>query len=312
MEWLGFTADDFALYRPERRTSAMYTLKRRAVKDKLRALEAQLRPTLGSVLDGLSADYSDESPSLVNHHCVDRQWLYWQRDAAAQQRLKGLQGEIKLTAPDALDVAAHHKHVHLALVIDERGVEIGIRLHRRATVDRENLAARIKEGWARDTLVKLVARCGDGAYFGACTGRDLPTTAATEASADALSSLIEGAAEREWLAVSVLCPAADAVARGTALLELCREKLTALADIYRFCAWTSDNDHIAARKAIKEAKAEQQKSGFKKGDHVRILAGLWSGRSGTIEEIDRKGGLKVLVGLVAVKVDVSEVSPVEN
>lgn len=312
MDWQGFTADDFALYRPERRTSAMYTLKRRVVKDKLRALEALLRPALGAALDGLSADYSDDSPSLVNHHCVDRQWLYWQRDAAAQQRLKGLLEEIKLTAPDALDVAAHHKHVHLALVVDERGVEIGLRLHRRASVDRENLAARLKESWARGTLAELINRCGDGAVFGACNGRELPTTVAADASADAVSSLVDGAAEREWLVVSALCTPDDAVARGAALIDLCRAKLTALADIFRFCAWTPDNDHIAARKAIKEAKAEQQKSGFKKGDRVRILAGLWSGRSGTIEEIDRKGGLKVLVGLVAVKVDVSEVSAVEN
>ncbi|MBN2362150.1 MAG: hypothetical protein JXR83_22050 [Deltaproteobacteria bacterium] len=312
MEWQGFTADDFALYRPERRTSAMYTLKRRAVKDKLRALEECLRSALGASLDGLAAEFSDDSPSLVNHHCVDRQWLCWLRDAAAQQRLRSLLDKIKLTAPDALDVAAHHKHAHLALVVDERGVEVGLRLHRRASVDRENLAARLKEGWARDGLARLIGRCGEGALFGACDGRELPTVAAAAASAEAMATLADEAAGREWLAVCALTPADDAVAAGAALAESCGQRLHALAEIYRFCAWTPDNDHIAARKAIKEAGTGQQKSGFKKGDRVRILAGLWSGRSGTVEEIDRKGGLKVLVGLVAVKVDVSEVAPVES
>jgi hypothetical protein len=311
MDWQGLSGDDFALYRPERRTSAMYTLKRRGVKDKLRALEALLRPQLGAAGEGLSADFSDDSPSLVNHHCVDRQWLYWLRDAAAQARLKGLLDEIKLTAPDALDVAPHHKHLHLALVVDERGVEAGLRMHRRASVDRENLSARLREGWARDNLAKLVGRCGAGTCFGLCNGRELPDAAVATASADDLAALVDAAADREWLAVLRLWPADEAVALGAALADQCGQQLAVLTEIYRFGAWSPDNDHIAARKAIKEAKAEQQKSGFKKGDRVRILAGLWSGRSGTIEEIDRKGGLKVLVGLVAVKVDVSEVSPVE-
>lgn len=311
MDFAGFVVEDFATYEPPRRSSAMYTLKRRAVKDKLGRLADRLDQLLGIGLGlhGSRRELSDDAPGLVNNRCVDSQWLSWLRGPEQQVQLKALQDEIKLTAPDALDIAVHHKHAQIAVVVDERGLETSLRIHRRARVDRDNLTAKLKEGWARDAMAELLRRCGEGYAMGAVDGRALPEQGLGELRGDDVAAWIEQGAAREWLVVCATCSVDDAVALGPQVAEACAERLAPLCDLYRFAAWAPDNDHVGAKKAIKEARAEQKRGGFKKGDAVRILAGLWSGQRGTVEDIDKKGALKVLVGLVTVKVDQSEVAP---
>ncbi|MFH1810487.1 MAG: hypothetical protein ABIJ09_17230 [Pseudomonadota bacterium] len=311
MAFAGFSSEDFETYQAPKRSSAMYTLKRRVVKDKLSALADRLDQLLGIGLGlgGLKRELSDDAPSLVNNRKVDSQWLSWLRGPEQQVQLKALQDEIKLSSPDALDIAVHHKHAQLAVVVDDRWLETSLRIHRRARVDRDNLAVKLKEGWARDALVELLKKCGEGFCLGAVNGRELPEQDVTALRGDDVAAWLEAGAQAEWLVVSATCSVEDAAALGPNIAEASAERLAPLADVYRFVAWAPDNDHVAAKKAIKEAKAEQKRGGFKKGDAVRILAGLWSGKRGTVEDIDKKGALKVLVGLVTVKVDQSDVAP---
>ena len=302
--------EDFANYEIKRRSSAMYTLQRRQVKDKLRQLSLEIEAILGADLNGLSTVFSDAAPSLANHHSVDRQWLSWLRSDEASAKLRALQGELKLTDPDALDMAPHHRHAQLAVVVDERFLETSLRIHRRSMVDRENFAARVKDSWARDGMIELLKACGDGYSFGAVNARDLPEQVVAEASADSLNSWLRDGEDRDWICVTATCSIEDVEALGEGLAPACVERLQPLLALYRFVAWAQDNDHIEAKKAIKEAKAEKTRAGFSKGDQVRILAGLWAGRRGTIEDVDKKGGVKVSVGLVSVKVKVDEVATV--
>jgi len=305
----GFTAEDFEQYRAECRTSAMYTLKRRAVKEKLTVVAEAVQAQLGDRLQGVALEFSNEAPSLTNNRCVDRQWLTLLRDADGQARLRKLLSEIKLSAPDALDVALRHKHALLAVVVDERFLETSLRIHRLARVDRQNLAARLKEGWAREVFCSLLAACGDGYTFGLSDGRELPMAPATGVKADDLGALLTEGAERDFLVVAFTCSIDDAVALGADVGAACAERLAPLLDLYRFAAWSPDNDHIAVKKALKEAKAAERKS-YSKGDRVRILSGMWTGRSGTVEEVDKKGAVKVVVGLVSVWVEAPDVAGV--
>ncbi len=309
---MALSRDDFAQYETKRRSSAMYTLPRRQVKDKLRALSVEMHALLGDALADLQTVLSDESPGLVNHHSVDRQWLSWLRNDEAGAKLRTLQGELNLRAPDALDMAPHHRHAQLAVVVDERFLETSLRIHRRAMIDRENLSARLKDSWSRDGIIDLLKACGAGYSFGLCSGRALPEQDVTLASAETLASSwsSDAAKDSEWICVAASCSIEDVEALGEGLAAACVERLQPLLALYRYIAWAQDNDHIAAKKAIKEAKVEQQRAGLSKGDQVRILAGLWAGRRGTVEDIDKKGVVKVAVGLVSVKVQVDEVAAV--
>lgn len=304
----GFRSEEFAVYVPACRTSAMYTLKRRAVKDKLKALAAELKLAMAHALEGLAAELSDESPGLSNNRCVDSQWLTFARDEAARLRLRTLLEEIKLTAPDALDVAPHHRHAHLAVVVDDRGLEVSLRIHRRANVDRENLAARLRDAFARDTFVALLKHLPAGFCFGLVDGRALPDTPVANASGEAMDQVVAHLHDAEWFAVTGLWRAEEAAGIGDGTQDAIVERLRVLNDLYRFAAWSPDNDHIAARKAIKEARVVEQQQGFKKGDKVRILAGLFGGQSGTVDDVDKKGVLRLRVGTVTVKVSAGDVA----
>jgi len=77
--------------------------------------------------------------------------------------------------------------------------------------------------------------------------------------------------------------------------------------IYQFIAWTRDNDFVLMREALKQEKQAKRQKGLSKNDKVRIVRGVFAGRTGVVQEIDAKGALKVLVGTVAVKLAAEEV-----
>ena len=62
-----------------------------------------------------------------------------------------------------------------------------------------------------------------------------------------------------------------------------------------------------AGEGIKQEKTVKRQKGLSKNDRVKIIRGMFSGRSGVVQEIDAKGALRVLVGTVAVKVAADEV-----
>jgi transcription antitermination factor NusG len=61
------------------------------------------------------------------------------------------------------------------------------------------------------------------------------------------------------------------------------------------------------KEQIKQEKTVKRQKGLSKNDRVKIVRGMFSGRTGVVQEIDAKGALKVLVGTVAVKVGADEV-----
>ncbi|HEY6459214.1 MAG TPA: KOW motif-containing protein, partial [Polyangiaceae bacterium] len=45
---------------------------------------------------------------------------------------------------------------------------------------------------------------------------------------------------------------------------------------------------------------------IEKGTRVRVLEGPFSGKAGAVQELDGKGGARVLLGLLAVRLDVKD------
>tara|TARA_B100000700_G_C14865060_1_gene770523 strand:- start:662 stop:1060 length:399 start_codon:yes stop_codon:yes gene_type:complete len=103
----------------------------------------------------------------------------------------------------------------------------------------------------------------------------------------------------------------DSIELGADLADLVHRWVGALLPIYRFVAWTRENDFIEVNKKIQEEKAQKrhQAKSFSKGDKVRVTAGLFSGEVGTIQSIDTKGKAKVQVGKMSVVVPAEELIP---
>ncbi len=89
--------------------------------------------------------------------------------------------------------------------------------------------------------------------------------------------------------------------------EIAHAALAALLGPYKFIAWSRDNDYVLMREALQKEKQARRQKGLVKNDAVRIVRGMFAGKSGVVQEVDAKGGIKVLVGKVAVKVDAEDV-----
>ncbi|MED5465678.1 MAG: KOW motif-containing protein, partial [Myxococcota bacterium] len=106
-------------------------------------------------------------------------------------------------------------------------------------------------------------------------------------------------------------PTADAIQLGPDLADLIHRWIGALIPLYRFAAWTRENDFIEVNKKIQEEKTQRrhQAQSLNQGDKVRVTAGLFSGKIGVIESVDTKGKTKVRVGKMSVVVPNEELLP---
>jgi transcription antitermination factor NusG len=58
------------------------------------------------------------------------------------------------------------------------------------------------------------------------------------------------------------------------------------------------------RRAVAEAE-----SAIERGTRVRVLQGPFLGKVGTVQELDGKGGARVMLGLLAVRVETRDLAP---
>ena len=61
------------------------------------------------------------------------------------------------------------------------------------------------------------------------------------------------------------------------------------------------------RRRCRRRSSRSARRALAKNDAVRIMRGMFAGKSGVVQEIDAKGGLRVLVGKVAVKLGAEDV-----
>jgi hypothetical protein len=208
--------------------------------------------------------------------------------------------------------------VFLGVSMNHEGLELSLKLHPDAHVDRQNLERKVDEAWEREKLLDLARALPEGTNVGVLEGGLGP---AAELDADKLRGLLADLARPEapgaglpgstakthWFAFSRQVPRAAAVAAGVGIVEIARAELGALLPIYHFIAWSRDNDFVSMKEQIKQEKTVKRQKGLTKNDKVKIVRGMFSGRTGVVQEIDAKGALKVLVGTVAVKVAADEV-----
>jgi transcription antitermination factor NusG len=305
MGFTGFTDKDLDAYLPAHRTSAMYTLARRQVKDKLKVLLDEVTSSLGPDVAGMERVLSSDSPSLENSHKVADQSAWVVRGKPDQEAVRLLVERMSLRSSMALDVTAFHKHAALGIVLGDTGVRHALSFHPRGQVDRQNLHALLAQGWAQDAFLKLVRELPDGFRVTLPGGpADLPVAQVTVEQVMEAGKGLPG----DGL-FSVFRCHDRAVATSPQLASSATEDVKCLVPLYKFGAWTRDNDHIQALKVVREQKQEAQRTAtpFQPGDRVKILGGLWSGRAGVVDSVDKKGTIKVMVGLVAVKVEARDI-----
>jgi hypothetical protein len=304
----GLTAEVFAAYSPEKWASNVHNLPRMRAKDAMLALCESAQAKLAEELSGLDRGASDEVPNISNHKKVDAQWVYWFRDQAARAALAKFLEKTPLVQEEIFNLAAYDKHACVVVVVRQNDLWLGLRIGAQAVVDRRNAAAKLQKAWERETMLAYLAELPEGAVL----GKDGAVVNAAGMNLDSLEEHSKHLGEKDsaWI-VGHSVQASEAIELGVDLADYVARWLGACIPIYRFLAWTRDNDHIDVVRQLAEDKAQKrrQATGFNPGDRVRIVSGLFAGKTGVVQDVDTKAQVKIRVGKMAVVVAGTDLTP---
>ena len=307
----GFTDNDFEAYAPKKWKSNVFNRERLEGKQKLAALGKALAGAL-TAADGspLACEASVEHPALWNHKQVEAQHLFFSRNEGARKELDHIIDRARPMATMLEDPTPQRNHLFLCVSIDHERIELALKLHPDARVDRQNLERKLADTWEREKLFELVRDLPEGYRVGVTRGTLVEARAVDEGKLkEILAELTrpELPGKTHWLVIGRSLGRADAKACGEGLVAEARRELARLLPVYHFVAWSRDNDFVSMREQLKQEKQARRQKGLAKNDRVRIVRGMFSGRTGVVQEVDARGALRVLVGTVAVKVGADEV-----
>lgn len=282
----------------------------------------------------LTVEASVEYPAIWNHKQVDAQHIYFSRNEEARKELDGIINRQKALNSLLDDPTPQRNHLFLALSLSYSSIEIALRLHPDAWVDRENFLHKLEDHYAAEKWAALLQQLPNSLRIGmgsqtvslaqaqqenliSATGFPswLQTWAQSTSESGTLGPFFPSGqppASRLFSIVAVH-PKPTVLAmfqQEEVWLSWLRESLQQLLPLYHWMAWSRRNDHVSVKQTLQQEKVSQRQKGLEKKDNVRVIRGLWSGKQGVVQEIDLKGQLKVLIGKVSIKVDATEVEKV--
>ncbi|MDJ0761526.1 MAG: hypothetical protein QNJ97_00940 [Myxococcota bacterium] len=250
MDFAAFEAEDFDAYAQEKWNSNMFTLQRRKVRNKLAAIGEHLSQMLNTAHLPLVMHLSDEFPSLWNKKRVDAQWLFFSRDEVAKGELTDLIDKERTLADTLADPTPRYRHVFLGVAVFFDHLEIGLRLHHDAWVDRKNLLNLLLATEHRQRLQELLSALPDHYEIGRLSGHTQAPGNFGEPEIDALAQGFD--TDRQWLFMGARLPRDQVLVLGSDVVETAKEVFELLVPIYRFCAWSPENDAISLDMLVAE------------------------------------------------------------
>jgi hypothetical protein len=313
----GFSNRDFDAFAPQKWRSNAFTRERLEVKQKLVALGRSLVSGLSGA-DGspLAVDASVEYPALWNHKQVEAQHIFFFRNEGARRELDLIIDRQRPLAQIIEDPSPQKNHLLLVLTIAHDEVAIALKLHPDADVDRRNLERRCEDFFEREKLIRFVHALDDD-FAAGLLAVGAGSAAPPADKAVAVSGLTDEMLQRligQFVTAKEFLYLGRSFARGDARLasaefeHVARASLEALMPLYKFIAWSRENDFLLMRETLKLEKQAKRQKHLAKHDRVRIVRGMFAGKTGQVQELDTKGSsLKVLIGKMAVKVDAEDV-----
>ena len=306
--FMGLREEHFAAYEPSKWSSNVHNLARMRAKDAMVSLAQTIASGLQNELSGLTVGASDEIPSVVNHRSVDSQWVYWFRDLKAQESLASFLQKTQLRETTIFNISSQEKHLTVAVILRHEGLWFGLYLAPGASVDRQNLGAKLSKAWEREILLPQLRTLGEAFSFQQGETRH-PAVSLLPEHVEQLAHQLADSFPAFQLGITY--PKAQVLELQATLAQHLQAQLRSVLPAYRYIAWSRENDHIEAAKQIQEEKAQKRKAavGFQNGDKVRIVSGLFAGKIGVVQGIDSKAQVKIQVGKMAVVVSGSDLRP---
>lgn len=302
MDFQGFTAADFDAYAQTKWSSNVFNIERLQVKQKLEALSRSLAAEMvagdGAPLD---MEISAEHPTVWNQRSVDKQYLFFCRNKEARAELEGIISRGRSMASLVHDPSPLRNHVLLSITVNQAGVELALKLHADAAVDRDNLLRKSQDFFQREKLLTLITQLPESFTLGTGTDSDDPAPVRQLDDARLQQTLEVFSEGSDWLVIGQRTDSAAAVALASDFAGHARNGLTVLLPVMHHIAWRRDNDHVSMRETLRERGAKQRSKGLTRKDRVRVVSGVFAGKTGSVEGIDPKGSVKVRLGNMVLK-----------
>jgi len=166
-------------------------------------------------------------------------------------------------------------------------------------VDRDNLLRMCQEFFLREKLLQLVRGLPEGFSFGIEGGEEIP---AVELDDEHLQDIIGRLPDADsWLVARRSLDRGDPSVLDPDFADQAREMLLQLLPLMELIAWSRENDHVSMCDTLKQKEAKTKSKGLTRSDRIRVVRGMFSGKVGVVEQTDAKGGLKVRLGAMTVK-----------
>ncbi|MCU0660998.1 MAG: hypothetical protein MUC50_01575 [Myxococcota bacterium] len=258
LEFDGLSPEDFDAFTQEKWNSNMFTLPRRRVKSKLAQLGGLLEQQLKQQSLPLVMHLSDEFPSLWNKKLVDSLWLFFSRDEEAQAALTSVIDKERTLATTLADPTPRYRQVFLGAAVTEAYLEVGLRLHHDAWVDRDNLLRKIETGEGVASLVGLLREL-PAHYVAGIVDDDLRSPSTLDGSA--LVSLC-GRLQKEggWLFIGARLPRDQVCVLGKEVAASVLDVMGRVVSIYKCLAWSPANDAISLERIALQHEQDLQRS----------------------------------------------------
>ena len=298
----GLTQENFEAYTEDKWSSMVHNLTRMKAKDALSALVKTTTEAHQISFSAMVSGSSDEIPNITNGKQVDAQWFYWYRDKSQRDSLNKILDRLELSSATVFQTAPQDKHIVIGFKLSETSLDVGLFIAATASVDRRNLRARLEQSWGKE---KATEHCREHGSHLTLFFHELETslTDVDDSTWDTIAEHL-GNDSKETLFVGRRFSSAEAIEMSASLVDDTAKVLLQLEPLYKFFAWSRENDSIDVAKEIEVQKKVQREkaSQHKVGDKVRITTGLLAGKRGIIESLDGKGKAKVSVGLMSMQV----------
>jgi len=255
----GFGPGDFAAFEKQKARSSDYNAERLLVKRKLAALGKPIAAALEARGLGVEARTSLSHPYSYNAYRVSSMWVYFGRDEEAKRAIKRrLGGEL------GKDVDPAYQGLFLLVEIDETRAACGLKVHPAAWWDGQNLKNKVLRGEKGATgesaaaeLCRLLNALPAGYAMNLGDWRKRYESGKLH-EADVRNCMQYFTPGSQWLNVLFTVPAKDVIAAGPRFAEDAARLLAAAVPVYRFVAWTPENDFVMGGGGAAAASGERK------------------------------------------------------
>lgn len=254
----GLHASSFDAYSPAKWSSNVFTRERLEVKQKMLSLARAVEPSFEKVGLTVQRYASDEYPSHRNGKKVEAQWVFFWR--TEEERLV-LEREVDLErtlAATIADPTPMTRHAFVCLRLDHEGLELSLRLHRDAWVDRHNLVNKLAESTAQEELTSLVSRLPDHAAIAfSSLEQGSPKTYDADTFRKLLTTSFDSESGEGFLLIGAQLNRDRTIELGAGLVDFLSPMMLVVSELYRFVAWSASNDFISADEEFLERRAQR-------------------------------------------------------